>query len=89
MRVRKERNKVSEAVAQAPKKEKEGIGVFIKETRAELDKTTFPDREEVRNTTLVVIVSVIFFGLYLFVAGYVWVYLLEGLTWLINKIAGI
>jgi len=80
---------VSEAVAQAPKKEKEGIGVFIKETRAELDKTTFPDREEVRNTTIVVIVSVIFFGLYLFVADYIWVYLLDGLSWVINKIAGL
>jgi len=80
---------VSEAVAHAPKKEKEGIGVFIKETRAELDKTTFPDQEEVRNTTLVVIVSVVFFGVYLFVADYIWVFLLDGLSWLINKIAGI
>jgi len=80
---------VSEAVAHAPKKEKEGLGVFIKETRAELDKTTFPDQEEVRNTTLVVIVSVVFFGVYLFVADYIWVFLLDGLSWLINKIAGI
>jgi preprotein translocase SecE subunit len=80
---------VSEAVAHAPEKNKEGIGVFIKETRAELDKTTFPDREEVRNTTLVVIASVIFFGVYLFVADYIWVYLLDGLTWPINRIAGI
>lgn len=80
---------MSEAVAHAPKKEKEGIGVFIKETRAELDKTTFPDQEEVRNTTLVVIVSVVFFGVYLFVADYIWVFLLDGLSWLINKIAGI
>lgn len=80
---------MSEAVAHAPKKEKEGLGVFIKETRAELDKTTFPDQEEVRNTTLVVIVSVVFFGVYLFVADYIWVFLLDGLSWLINKIAGI
>ena len=38
---------------------------FVKEVRLELKKTSFPTRPEVTNTTLVVIVVVIIFGVYL------------------------
>lgn len=69
--------------------QKEGVGDFIRQTREELDRTTFPGSEEVKNTTIIVIISVIFFALYLFVVDYVWVYALDFLTWLVNKIAGI
>ncbi|MEO8649581.1 MAG: preprotein translocase subunit SecE [Acidobacteriota bacterium] len=68
---------------------KEGVGEFIKKTREELDRTTFPGSEEVFNTTIIVIISVIFFALYLFVVDQAWVYILEGLTWVINKLAGL
>ena len=68
---------------------KEGVGEFIKKTREELDRTTFPGSEEVRNTTIIVIISVIFFALYLFVVDRAWVFILEGLTWVINKLAGL
>lgn len=71
------------------KDEKESVGEFIRETRAEFDKTTFPSSDDVRNTTIVVIISVIFFSLYLFVVDQVWVQLLAGLTWMINKVVGI
>ena len=70
-------------------KEKEGIGEFIRHTREELDKTTFPSSDDVKNTTIIVIVSVIFFAVYLFLIDQVWTYLLDGLTWLVNKIVGI
>jgi len=81
---------VSEAVASSAEgKQKEGIGDFIHKTRAELDKTTFPSSSDVQSTTIIVIISVLFFGLYLFLVDHVWAYLLEGLTWLINQIAGI
>jgi preprotein translocase subunit SecE len=79
---------VSEAVAPVEGKRKEGVGDFIEKTRAELDKTSFPSSEDVKNTTLIVIVSVIFFAAYLFVVDRAWVYILEALTWVINKIAG-
>jgi preprotein translocase SecE subunit len=69
-------------------RQKEGVGDFIRHTREELDRTTFPSSEDVRNTTIVVIISVIFFSLYLFVIDNGWKYFLEGLTWLVNKIAG-
>lgn len=67
---------------------KEGVGDFVKKTREELNRTTFPSSDDVRNTTIIVIVSVLFFALYLFLIDQAWTYILEGLTWLVNKIAG-
>ena len=78
---------MAEAVLEKSKK-KEGVGEFIKETRAELDRTTFPSSDDVKNTTIIVIVSVIFFAIYLFLIDQAWTYILEALTWLVNKIAG-
>ena len=80
---------MAEAVAHAPEaKKKEGMGEFIKGVRAELDKTTFPSSSDVQSTTIIVIVSVLFFATYLFLVDQGWVYVLEALTWLLNKIAG-
>jgi preprotein translocase SecE subunit len=53
-----------------------------------LDKTTFPSSNDVKGTTVIVIVNVIFFALYLFLIDRAWVYVLEFLTWVINTIAG-
>jgi preprotein translocase subunit SecE len=39
---------------------------FLRDSRAELKKVTWPSRAEVTSTTIVVILSVIFFGFYLF-----------------------
>ena len=39
---------------------------FLKEVRAELRKVTWPSRNEVVNTTIVVIISIVFFGFFLF-----------------------
>ena len=79
---------MSEAVAHAQEKHREGIGEFVRKTRAELDKTTFPSANDVKSTTIIVVVSVLFFAAYLFLVDRAWVYILEGLTWAINKIAG-
>lgn len=81
---------MSEAVDPIGKKEKsEGVVEFIRNTRQELDKTSFPSSEDVRNTTIITLISVVFFAVYLFLVDQGWVYLLEGLTWLINKIVGL
>jgi preprotein translocase SecE subunit len=77
---------VSEA---AGGKRKESIGEFIRETRAELDKTTFPSSSDVKNTTIIVIIAVFFFAAYLFLVDQGWVYVLQALTWLVNTIAGV
>jgi preprotein translocase SecE subunit len=76
---------VSEAVEG---RHKEGIGEFIKKTRAELDKTSFPSSNDVKNTTIIVVIAVIFFAAYLFLVDQAWVYILQALTLVINKIAG-
>ena len=68
---------------------KESVGEFVRHTREELDKTTFPSSDAVKNTTIIVIVNVIFFALYLFLIDRAWVYVIDGLTWLVNKIVGI
>ena len=69
-------------------KKKESVGEFVRHTREELDRTTFPSSEDVKNTTIIVIISVIFFAIYLFAIDHAWVYLLDGFSWLVNKIAG-
>jgi preprotein translocase subunit SecE len=81
---------VSEAVGTLEKgKHKEGIGDFVQKTRAELDKTTFPTREDVEKTVAIVIVSVLFFAAYLFVVDRFWAYVVDGLGWLVSKLFGI
>ena len=82
-----EKKVVAEAVMEKGKS-KEGAVEFIRHTRAELDRTTFPSSEDVKNTTIIVIVSVIFFAIYLFLIDQAWAYILEALTWVVNKIAG-
>ena len=79
---------MTEAIEGKPPHHKEGVGEFIQKTRAELDKTSFPSSDDVKNTTIIVIVNVIFFALFLFLVDQGWVYLLEALTWVVNKIAG-
>ena len=81
---------MSEAVGTLDKgKHKEGVGEFIQKTRAELDKTTFPTRDDVQKTVAIVIVSVLFFAAYLFAVDRVWAFLIDGLGWLIDKLMGI
>ena len=81
---------MSEAVDTLDKgNKKEGIGEFVHKTREELKKTTFPSSDDVKNTTIIVVISVIFFAVYLFLVDHAWVYILEALNWTVNKIAGI
>jgi preprotein translocase subunit SecE len=68
---------------------KEGVGEFVRKTREELDKTSFPSSEDVRNTTIIVVISVIFFAVFLFLVDTGWTYAIDGLTWLVNRIAGV
>ncbi len=70
------------------KKEKsEGVGEFLRNTREEWDKTTFPSSEDVINTTIIVVISVIFFAVFLYLVDVGWVFLLEQLKNLVNYIA--
>ncbi len=82
---------MSEAVDTLKKEgsEKVGAGEFIKQTREELNKVSFPSTEDVRGTTLIVVLNVIFFAIFLFLVDRAWVYIIDGLAWLINKLVGL
>jgi preprotein translocase subunit SecE len=82
---------VSEAVDTLDNKGKDGkesVGEFIRHTREELDKTHFLHQMTLKYDDIV-IVNVIFFAIYLFLIDRAWVYIIEGMTWLVNKIVGI
>lgn len=68
---------------------KGGIGKFVRDTRSEWDKTSFQSSEYVINTTVIVVISTIFFTIFLFLVDKGWVFLLEQLSNLVNAIAGI
>lgn len=79
---------MSEAVKAADKVSKGSVGEFVAGTREELRRTSFPTGDEVRKTTIIVVINVIFFAVYLFLIDHAWTYVIEGLTWLVNKLAG-
>lgn len=73
----------------AKETEKRGsVGDFLRETRAEWDKTTFPSSDDVRNTSIIVIISVIFVTIYLYLVDLGWVFLLEQLTSAVTWLLG-
>jgi preprotein translocase SecE subunit len=69
--------------------EKVGVGEFIKQTREELDKVSFPSSEDVRGTTIIVVANVIFFAIFLFLVDQGWVYIFQAIEWIVNKIVGL
>ena len=52
---------------------------LLKEVRTEIKKVTWPSRNEVYNTTLVVIAATLFFGFYLFFMDVIF-------SWVISQI---
>jgi preprotein translocase subunit SecE len=55
------------------------LGPFLKEVRAEVKKVTWPSRNEVYSTTIVVIMATIFFGFYLYVMDLLFSYVIKQL----------
>jgi preprotein translocase subunit SecE len=52
---------------------------FLKEVRAELKKVTWPSRNEITSTTIVVIIATLFFGFFLFFMDIIF-------SWAISKV---
>jgi len=59
-----------ESVREAAGGRIERARLFLSEVRNELKRVTWPSRKEVYATTVVVIVTSIFFGIYLFIVDY-------------------
>ena len=56
---------------------------FLRDTRAEMRRVSWPGAKEVQNTTIITLIAVIFFALYLFGVDRVLAYVIEHLfTWL-------
>jgi len=60
----------------------ERMRLFLSEVRNELKRVTWPSQKEVYATTVVVIVTSVFFGLYLFTLDQI---LLKSVEWIFRK----
>ena len=60
------------------------LGKFFRDTRSEMKRVSWPSMKEVQNTTLITLVAVVFFALYLFAVDRVWAFLIERLRTLLG-----
>ena len=60
------------------------IQQFLHDTRAEMRRVSWPGANLVKNTTLITLVAVVFFALYLFAIDRVWAFLIERLRTLLG-----
>ena len=59
------------------------LSQFIRDTRAEMRRVSWPTANEVKNTTIITLIAVVFFALYLFGVDRVLAYAIEHLfTWM-------
>ncbi len=65
------------------------LSQFIRDVRGELKRVSWPSAKEVKNTTIITLIAVIFFAAYLFAVDQALARMILGLTWLVNKILGI
>ncbi len=59
---------------------------FVSETRAEMRRVSWPDATQVKNTTIITIIAVLFFAAYLFVVDRGFTLIIEGLTNLLSRV---
>jgi preprotein translocase subunit SecE len=55
------------------------FGNFLKDVKSELKKVTWPSKNEVTSTTIVVIAATVFFGFYLFFMDVIF-------SWVISRV---
>ncbi len=64
------------------------LAQFLRDVRAEMKRVSWPSAKEVKNTTIITLIAVIFFAVYLFLVDRVWTFLLTRLGELLNWITG-
>ena len=57
---------------------------FLRDTRAEMRRVSWPTLNEVKNTTIITLIAVVFFSLYLFGVDRIWTFLIERLRSLLG-----
>jgi len=60
---------------------------FLHDVRLEMRRVSWPSFNHVRNTTIITLIAVIFFAVYLFVVDQALSRLITGLDWAIEKLA--
>ena len=73
--------------APRPKRFYERLSEFLHDVRAEMRRVSWPTLTHVQNTTIITVIAVIFFAVYLFAVDQALSRLILGLDWLIEKIA--
>lgn len=61
---------------------------FLRDVRAEMRRVSWPSAREVKNTTIITLVAVIFFAIYLFLVDRMWSFLLTQLNHLLGWMTG-
>ena len=57
---------------------------FLRDVRAEMKRVSWPSAKEVKNTTIIKLIAVIFFAIYLFLVDRFWAFLIEHLRTLLG-----
>ena len=61
---------------------------FLHDVRAEMKRVSWPSVKQVQNTTIITLIAVVFFALYLFLIDQGMTQLVHGIQWLLAKITG-
>jgi preprotein translocase subunit SecE len=64
------------------------LSQFLRDVRAEMKRVSWPTAKEVKNTTIITLVAVVFFAIYLFLVDRIWAYLIVGLNRLLLWMTG-
>ena len=64
------------------------LSQFLRDVRAEMKRVSWPSVKEVKNTTIITLVAVIFFAVYLFLVDRMWAFLLLQLNHVLNWMTG-
>ena len=65
------------------------IAQFLRDVRSEMNRVSWPTPNEVKNTTIITLIAVIFFAIYLFAVDQTWAFLLTQLRHLVEWLAGV
>ena len=73
----------------APKRQSifERLWEYLHDVRAEMKRVSWPSFKHVQNTTIITLIAVIFFAVYLFLVDQALSRLITGLDWAIEKLA--
>jgi len=71
-----------------PKRRTAGrLAEFLHDVRAEMKRVSWPSLTHVQNTTIITVIAVIFFAVYLFLVDQALSRLITGLDWVLEKLA--